>query len=211
MFRMYVPTAFNEQRAEVLHDLIRAAPFATLVVPTAQGLEANHIPLLLRLEGGARLVGHVARANPVWKLEPTGEALAVFGGAQGYVSPSAYASKAEHGKVVPTWNYVVVHAHGRLRWIEEDAWLAALLEDLTGAHEAARPEPWQVSDAPADFVARTRQGVVGLELVITRLEGKLKLSQNRSLADREGVVALLERQGDAASLALARAMRTWAL
>jgi transcriptional regulator len=204
---VYLPSAFTEHRTEVLHELIRAAPFATLVVPTAQGLEANHLPLLLRAEGGATLVGHVARANPVWQREPTGEALAVFGGAHGYVSPSGYPSKAEHGKVVPTWNYVVVHAHGRLRWIEDDAWLATLLEDLTVAHEADRPEPWHVSDAPADFVARTRKGVVGLELVVTRLEGKFKLSQNRALADREGVVALLERQADPASLALAQAMR----
>jgi transcriptional regulator len=213
---MYVPAHFKEETAGVLQALMRAAPLASLVIATEQGLEANMLPLLLREGtagtgvaggGGLLLVGHVARANPLWKAPARGEALAIFSGPQGYVSPSAYASKREHGKVVPTWNYVAVHAHGPIRWIEDDAWLAALLDELTNAHEAGRAEPWRVSDAPADFTAATRRGIVGLEMSVTRLEGKLKLNQNRSLADRQGVIAELRQRGDEASNALADAMQ----
>jgi len=205
---VYLPPHFIEARPEVLRALIGAAPLATLIVPTAQGLEVNHVPLSLRKgPTGDTLAGHVAKANPVWKHEPIGEALAIFSAAQGYVSPSGYPSKAEHGKVVPTWNYVVVHAHGSLRWIDDDGWLMALVEELTEAHEGSREVPWKVSDAPASFMSQVRRAIVGLELRITRLEGKFKLSQNRSRADREGVIAWLTEQGDAASLALAEAMR----
>jgi transcriptional regulator len=210
---MYCPAHFREERAVVLQALMRAAPFASLVIATEQGLEANLLPLLLR-EGppgagdtGLMLVGHVARANPIWKKPARGEALAIFSGPQGYISPSAFASKKEHGKVVPTWNYVTVHAHGPIRWIEDDAWLAAFLEELTNEHEAGRAEPWRVSDAPADFTAATRRGIVGLEIPVTRLEGKLKLNQNRSLADRQSVIAELRQRDDEASNALAEAMQ----
>jgi transcriptional regulator len=210
---MYSPAHFREERPGVLQALMRASPLASLVIATEQGLEANLVPLLLR-EGapgagdtGLLLVGHVARANPIWKKPARGEALAIFSGPQGYISPSAFASKKEHGKVVPTWNYVTVHAHGPIRWIEDDAWLAAFLEELTNEHEAGRAEPWRVSDAPADFTAATRRGIVGLEMPVTRLEGKLKLSQNRPLADRQSVIADLRQQGDQASNALADAMQ----
>jgi transcriptional regulator len=204
---MYVPAHFREQRAEVLHGVIRRAPLATLVIATSDGLEANHVPLLLReTPEGTVLIGHVARTNPVWKVEPSGDVLAIFNGAEGYISPSAYPSKAEHGKVVPTWNYIVVHARGALRWVEDDAWIEAMLHDLTTEHERARAEPWKVSDAPASFSAGLRRAVVGLTVRISRLEGKLKLSQNRSRADREGVIADLRARGDAASLALAAAV-----
>lgn len=205
---MYRPAFFREERAEVLSALMRAAPFAHLVLATEGGLEANGLPLLLREQEGALvLAGHVARSNPVWQMDVRGEALAIFSGPDGYVTPSAYASKQQHGKVVPTWNYVMVHAYGTLRWVHDDAWLAELLEALTDEHEAGRPEPWRVSDAPAAFTAGLRQAIVGLELRVTRLEGKLKLGQNRSRADREGVIAELRRRGDEASVALAEAMQ----
>ena len=203
---MYRPALFKEDRPLVLCSLMRVAPLATLVVATDAGLEANPVPLLVReLDDGLVLVGHVARTNPVWKL-PVREALAIFSGPEGYISPSAYASKREHGEVVPTWNYVTVHAHGSLRWIEDDAWLAGLLEELTHEHEQARAEPWRVSDAPDAFITGLRRAIVGLELRVTRLEGKLKLGQNRNRADRESVIAELRQRGDEASRALAEAM-----
>lgn len=204
---MYLPPQFREDRADVLQQLIQTAPLATLIICSDSGMEANHVPLLLRSSpSGTLLVGHVARANPVWKRQPIGEALAIFSGPGGYISPSAYASKAEHGKVVPTWNYVAVHARGALSWIHDDSWLAMMLDELTAAHEATRPEPWRVSDAPAEFTAAMRRNVVGLELRVTRLEGKLKLSQNRSRADRAGVIAALRDAADPAASELAAAM-----
>lgn len=205
---MYRPAHFDEGRQEVLRALMRAAPFAHLVMATERGLEANGLPLLVREhEGGLTLVGHVARSNPVWQIATNGEVLAIFNGPEGYVTPSAYPSKKEHGKVAPTWNYVIVHAYGTLRWVHDDAWLAQLLEELTDEHEAGRAERWRVSDAPAAFTAGLRKAIVGLELSVTRLEGKLKLSQNRTRADRQGVIAELRAQGDEASLALAQAMQ----
>jgi transcriptional regulator len=195
---MYLPTHFTETRPELLHALMREHPLATLVVPTAAGLVANPLPLMLRESGdGLKLVGHVARANDVWRQPPAGEALAVFTAAQGYVSPAWYPSKAEHGKVVPTWNYATVHAHGTLRWIDDTAWLHELVSALTDRHEALRAKPWHVSDAPDDYVQQMLRAIVGLELTVTRLEGKFKLSQNRAAADREGVVQGLSAQGDA--------------
>jgi transcriptional regulator len=205
---MYLPPQFAPADSAALHALMRAAPLATLVVPTAAGLQANPLPLQLREDAqGWVLAGHVARANPVWQALPTGEALAIFSGAQGYVSPGWYASKAAHGKVVPTWNYATVHAHGSLRWIDDAGWLRSFLEGLTDAHEARQAHPWHVSDAPEDFTAQLLRAIVGLELRITRLEGKFKLSQNRPAADQQGVLAGLQRQGDAGSAALAEAMR----
>jgi transcriptional regulator len=205
---MHLPSAFVPTDPAALHTLMRTAPLATLVVPTATGLLANPLPLLLREDAqGWLLAGHVARANPVWQAVATGEALAVFSGAQGYVSPGWYASKAAHGKVVPTWNYATVHARGSLRWIDDAQWLRRLLEELTDAHEAGQAQPWHVSDAPEDFLAHMLQAIVGLELRIIRLEGKFKLSQNRPAADQQGVLAGLQRQGDAGALALAEAMR----
>ncbi|HTV25601.1 MAG TPA: FMN-binding negative transcriptional regulator [Polyangiaceae bacterium] len=205
---MYRPAQFAEDRPEVLRALIRAAPFAHLVLATEHGLEANGLPLLLREhDDGVTLVGHVARSNPIWRGEVRGEALAIFSGPQGYVTPSAYPTKRVDGKVVPTWNYVLVHAHGTLRWVHDDEWLARLVTQLTDEHEAGRPNPWQVTDAPAPFIASLRKAIVGFELTVTRLEGKLKLGQNRTRADREGVIDVLRAQGDEASAALAEAMR----
>lgn len=177
---MYVPDHFREDRTDVLHDAVRRIGFSTLVTP---GLQANHLPMLL---GEGVLRGHVARANPVWKNGDS-EALAIFLGPHAYVSPSWYPSKAETGKVVPTWNYLTVHARGTVRWIQDAEWLRAHVSALSDAHEASREEPWKVSDAPASYIDAMLRAIVGFELTITGLEGKWKMSQNRDVADRDGV------------------------
>jgi transcriptional regulator len=203
---MYVPPHFAEDRLPVLHELIRAHPLAALVTLTADGLVANHIPMLIEPSDGSlgRLVGHVSRANPVWQaIRSEVEALAIFQGPQRYITPAWYPTKQASGKVVPTWNYAVVHARGALRVIHDRAWLRALVERLTDTHEASRPDPWHVTDAPGDFIDRQLGGIVGLELSITRLEGKWKVSQNRNSEDRPGVVRGLRAAGEPASLAMA--------
>jgi transcriptional regulator len=177
---MYVPDHFREDRPDVLQDAMQRIGFATLVT---QGLEANHLPMLLQ---DGMLRGHVARANPVWKAG-AGEALAIFLGAHAYVSPSWYPSKAETGKAVPTWNYLTVHARGAIRWIQDADWLRAHVGALSAAHEAGRAQPWAITDAPASYVDGLLRAIVGFELTTAKLEGKWKLSQNRDAADRAGV------------------------
>ncbi len=189
---MYVPDHFREARPEVLHDAMRQIGFATLVTHDAQGgLEANHMPMLL--EAGV-LRGHVARANPVWKAGD-GEALAIFLGPHAYVSPNWYPSKAATGKAVPTWNYITVHAKGRIRWVQEADWLRAHVTRLSETHEGHRADPWKVSDAPESYVEAMLRGIVGFELEIAQLDGKYKLTQNRDQADREAVAAAFAREG----------------
>jgi transcriptional regulator len=187
---VYLPAHFQETRIEVMHDLIRAHPFATLVTATGDGFEADHLPFVLDSEPSplGTLRGHVARANPLWqRVAGNAEALVVFQGVHAYVSPAWYPSKRETGKVVPTWNYAVVHARGRLRVVHETAWLRALVEELTERHEAPRTEPWKVTDAPAEYVEKMLAAIVGIEIRVGTLLGKWKLSQNRPAADREGV------------------------
>ncbi len=210
---MYVPPHFAETDVPTLHALIRAHPLGAMVVPTRDGLDADHLPFVLHpqpMPFGA-LHGHVARPNPVWRLAmTTAEALVIFQGPERYVSPSWYPSKGETGgKVVPTWNYQVVHAYATVRVLDDRAWVMRHLEELVAAHEGRRAEPWRMTDAPPDWLDRMAGGVVGLELVITRLVGKSKLSQNRSDADRAGVVAGLTREdpeGAAMAAATQRAM-----
>jgi transcriptional regulator len=195
---MYLPAHFAEPRVEVLHAALRRAGLATLVTSGAGGLEASHVPLLLEPEPGplGRLVGHVARANPVWRDVNDGSAaLAIVLGPDAYVSPAWYPAKREHGKVVPTWNYVAIHAHGALRFFHDRGRLLGLVTRLTERHERARPEPWKVSDAPADYVEGMLGAIVGVELSLTRLEGKWKASQNKGEADRRGVEEGLRRDG----------------
>lgn len=202
---MYDVEAFREDRVDVLHALIRSHPLATLVTHTAQGLEANHIPLLIdpRPSPWGTLRGHVARANPVWRtFRPDMEVLAVFQGPQGYITPSWYPSKAAHGKVVPTWNYAVVHAHGPLKIMNDTEWLRNLVTRLTASQESPLVHPWQVSDAPADYIDTMLKAIVGIEIPVTRLQGKWKMSQNRLQQDREGVIRGLEARGDEASIAM---------
>ena len=195
---MYLPQHFEETRPAVLHRLLRAHPLGLLVTLDDAGAPvANPIPFMLDAERGPQgtLCGHVARANPVWQAAGQ-QALVVFQGPDGYISPSGYPGKAEHGKVVPTWNYATVQARGPLQVLGEDAAAHALVSRLTHRHEAAQPRPWAVADAPADYIAGMLRAIVCIEIPITQLVGKYKLSQNRGAADRDGVVAGLQAQGD---------------
>jgi transcriptional regulator len=188
---MYIPQSFKEESIPVLHELMAQQGFATLVTLGSEGLTANHIPLVLDREPApfGVLRGHVSRANPLWRdFSSEVEALAIFSGPQHYITPSWYPTKTETGKVVPTWNYAVVHAHGPLRVMDDAEWLKRHLKNLTNAHESKLPTPWKVDDAPSDFIESLIKGIVGLELPIQRLEGKWKVSQNRSVKDREGVI-----------------------
>jgi transcriptional regulator len=206
---MYTPKHFDEPRVDVLHELMRRRPLATLVTLGPKGVEATHIPLHLAAEPGpfGTLRGHVSRLNSVWReADQTIESLAIFTGPDTYISPSWYPAKKETGRVVPTWNYVVAHARVRLGVVEDRDWLRAHLEALTGQMEHGRAEPWRVEDAPAEFVARLLEGLVGLEMPITRLEGKWKVSQNQTAANRTGVISgLLDGGGgDTESSEMAR-------
>ena len=188
---MYVPPAFREDDLATLHGLMRGAGLATLVTATAEGLVGTPLPLFLVAEEGpfGTLYGHVARANPQWRLPATGEAMALFMGPDAYVTPSWYPSKQEHHRVVPTWNYVALHAYGPAEFFDDAERLLAVVTRLTDQQERPRAEPWAVADAPAEFIRGQLKGIIGLRLPITRLEGKRKMSQNRSEADRRGVAA----------------------
>lgn len=192
---MYVPKQFEELRVDVTHELIRARPLATLVTLSSGGLNANHIPLYLSESPApfGTLQGHVARANPMLNdLANDIESLAVFHGPNAYITPSWYATKRETGKVVPTWNYAVVHAYGFLRIVDNAAWLRAQLEDLTTHNEASFSEPWAVSDAPHEHIEKIMAGIVGIEMIITKLSGKWKVSQNQPAQNQASVVAGLK-------------------
>ncbi len=208
---MYLPEHFAETRLDVLHQLMRQQPLATVVSHGSNGLDANHLPLLLDPERGPHgtLLGHVARSNPLWQEigQLSGDALVIFQGPQAYISPNWYPGKAEHGQAVPTWNYAVVHARGPLRVIDEPAALRQLLERLTAIHEADQPRPWQISDAPEDYIARQLRAIVAIEIPISNLTGKWKTSQNRPATDRQGVADALAGRGDEASQAMAALVR----
>jgi transcriptional regulator len=206
-FNVYVPAHFNEDRIDVLHDLMRATGLATLVSMTADGLIASHAPLMLDPDPApyGTLIGHFAKANPHARSSVPGvQTLVIFQGPDGYISPSYYAAKKEHGKVVPTWNYTAIHAYGTLEVFEEPSRLLEVVTRLTNLHETPRSQPWAVSDAPADFVHGMLRGIVGFSLPIVRLEGKIKMSQNRPAADQSGVVEGLrrDRQDDLATAVL---------
>ncbi|MBC8119196.1 MAG: FMN-binding negative transcriptional regulator [Burkholderiaceae bacterium] len=198
---MYVPTHFAETRVEVLHDLIRTHPFGALVVLASHGLDANHIPFEIDPHPApfGTLRGHVARANPVWRdFSLHTDALALFEGPHAYISPGWYPTKHEHGKVVPTWNYAVVHARGPLRVIEDRDWLRQFVEQLTNRYEGSRSDPWKVSDAPPPFIDTLIESIVGIEIPIAQLTGKWKVSQNRPEKDRVGVAhGLMQLAGEA--------------
>lgn len=207
---MYVPEHFEETRVTVLHDLIHEHPLGALVTATEKGLDANHIPFLIHAEPAPNgtLHAHVARANPLWREATSGlDSLVIFQGPQIFVSPSWYPTKQETGKVVPTWNYVVVHAHGRLRFVDDPAWVRLHLEELTSTHEGRRAVPWKVTDAPADYIDKMVGAVIGIEIPISRLVGKWKVSQNRPDRDRDGVVQGLMREGSPTALDVADLVR----
>ena len=203
---MYMPPAFREDRLEALHEVMRRNPLATLVTAAA-GLTANHVPMLLDPDGGSRGLGllkaHLARANAQTKLAGEADALVVFLDVDHYVTPSWYETKRQTGRVVPTWNYVAVHATGRLRIVDDPVWLRRQIEALTAEHEEGRAAPWAVSDAPEDFITAQMRAIVGIEIDILDLQGKWKLSQNRTDADRRGVAEGLGREGDASACAMA--------
>lgn len=204
---MYLPAHFEETRVDVMHQLVRTHPLGLLVTSRADGPAADPIPFLIDPEPApfGTLRAHVARANPLWREARTDvDSLVVFQGPQAYVSPSLYPSKREHGKVVPTWNYVIVQARGRLRIVDDAAWLDALVNRLTDTHEAPRTAPWKVADAPDAFVTQMLRAIVGIELEIAALAGKWKVSQNRAAADRHGVAEGLAAHDDEATRAMAR-------
>ncbi|MCO5146027.1 MAG: FMN-binding negative transcriptional regulator [Aquamicrobium sp.] len=188
---MYTPPAFREDDPDALRAIMRGARLATLVTATAEGLVATPLPLfLVETEGEAgTLYGHLARANPQWKLEPSCEAMAIFAGPDAYVTPTWYPSKREHGKVVPTWNYEAVHAYGPVEFFDDRERLRDAVTRLTELYERPRAVPWAVSDAPGSYIDAQLRGIVGLRMPITRIEGKRKMSQNRPPADREGVAS----------------------
>jgi transcriptional regulator len=203
---MYLPTAFKEERVPVLHDAIGRIKVGTLVTLGAQGLEASHLPMLIDPEPGpfGTLIGHIARGNPQWKrAAPEPEAMVTFLGPNGYVTPAWYETKRETGKVVPTWNYIAVHAYGTPRFIEDRDELLSIVTRLTQTHESGRTAPWAVTDAPADYIDGMLKAIVGVAIPLTRLEGKWKLSQNRNAADIAGVRAGLAQEpgDDAAAMA----------
>ncbi|HEV3044229.1 MAG TPA: FMN-binding negative transcriptional regulator [Roseiarcus sp.] len=207
---MYEPPLHKKESLEAQHALIRSQPLGVLVSKGPDGLEANAIPFLIDASASklGTLRAHMARANPQWRsLGAADEALVVFQGPDRYISPNWYATKRDTGKVVPTWNYVMVQARGRPRVIEDPEWLRAQIEELTRTHEGRRPAPWAVSDAPADFVAMQVKAIVGVEIEIARIAGKWKASQNRPAADREGVIEGLTAEGEPMALDMAEIVR----
>ena len=206
---MYTPKHFNVEDTSEAHALMRAHPFAVLVTQGTSGIVATHLPTVLKVEDGAalgRIECHVARPNPQWRdFAANGDALMIFQGPEAYIRPGWYPSKAEHDKVVPTWNYAVVHAYGRIDVVQDQAWLLAHVSELTQQQEAPYPARWLTSDAPENYLAMMARGIVGMRIAITRLECKMKMSQNREGRDRGGVVrGLAERaqghDGQVASL-----------
>lgn len=203
---MYIPRQFEETRIDVLHRLMKAHPLAAFVVIGDSGLVVNHVPFLIDDTEGqfGTLRAHLPRANPVWRqFSGEAEAVAIFQGPESYITPSWYPSKHADGKAVPTWNYAVVHAHGHPRVVEDAQWLLSHLTELTDEHEAGQALPWKVSDAPKDYTDRLIEALVGIEIPISRICGKWKVSQNRPRADKLGVAAGLESRADDRSHAMA--------
>lgn len=205
---MYVPGHFKENDIDKLRQYIRDYGFGLLIVADKDGIDANHVPIHLTSEHGdsiGRLQCHLARANPVWRrLRDGARVLVVFQGPDAYISPSWYETKAETGRVVPTWNYLAVHAEGKARVIEDPVWLANHLRRLTDQYESGRPSPWSVDDAPTDFTDRLVKAIVGVEVEVESLTGKLKASQNQPDRNRASVKAGLENEGDGQSRSMAK-------
>jgi transcriptional regulator len=202
---MYRPDHFRVDALPQMHALMRERPFATLVSMGSAGLNATHLPTVVKDEGPAGVVEcHLARANPHWKeLADGNEALMIFHGPEGYITPNWYPSKIEHQKVVPTWNYAVVHAYGRPEVMQDKDWLRCHVAELTEKQEMSQTRPWAITDAPESFVEMMLRGIVGFRIAITRLEGKWKMSQNRDRADRDGVIKGLERRAQGDDLVMA--------
>ena len=203
---MYTPPLFKEDDVRVVHDAMRRSGLATLVTFGADGMEASHVPMLLDPEPApfGTLHGHIARSNPQWqRTDAAVHALAIFLGPDAYISPSWYPTKQETGKVVPTWNYVAIHAYGPVHFFDDTDRLLAIVTKLTEKHEGPRATPWAVTDAPEDYVQRQLKSIVGFEIPLARLDAKWKMSQNRPAQDRRGVVEGLAREEGAANAAVA--------
>lgn len=208
---MYVPEYFRESDLESIEWFLHDVALAELVSWNGTDIEASTVPLIFERVGSesARLVGHLARANPQWKsLGGDTEVLVIFRGPDDYISPASYPTKKENGRVVPTWNYAAVHLHGTATVHDDDDWKFSLVSRLTDLHESARTLPWAVTDAPSDYVANQLRAIVGIEIVITSLDAKWKLSQNQPEKNRIGVIEELEHKGTARSLGLARFMQS---
>jgi transcriptional regulator len=198
---MYVPAHFLESRTEVLQALIERHPLGTLIATTPDGLEANHIPMLAKLQagGGGTLRGHIARGNSLWRHVPNdSQVLAIFIGADHYVSPTWYPSKREHGKAVPTWNYASVHLKGSIRFIDDATWLRSFVTELTDVYEQGRPDRWHVTDSPPDYIDGMLRAIIGFEIQVSSCIGKFKGSQNRAVGDRDGLRQALRTERIAA-------------
>ena len=202
---MYVPDHFRVDDLKEMHALMRGRPFATLVSGQPNGLFASHLPTVLKDEGAYGVIEcHLARANPHCReLAEAAEALMIFHGPEAYVTPNWYPSKAQHGKVVPTWNFAAVHAYGRPEVMQEPDWLLRHVTELTAQQESGESRPWLLSDAPARFIEVMLRGIVGFRFPIARLEGKWKMSQNREMQDRAAVVTGLKGRGEGEDLAVA--------
>jgi transcriptional regulator len=208
---MYIPTHFEQPCIETMYELIRSRPLATLITLSSNGINANHIPMHLSEQPApfGTLQGHVARSNPIWRdLDSDIEVLAIFHGPDAYISPSWYATKQRTEKVVPTWNYTVVHAYGSLRIIDNASWIRGLLDAMTALNEAAFAEPWKVSDAPYDFTEKLIEEIVGIEMVITRLSGKWKVSQNQPPQNQASVIQGLNSNEQIDAKAMAALVNT---
>ncbi len=202
---MYIPEHFLIKNLEVIHQIIQTNPLGVLVNMTPEGLDANHIPFELDAGRGV-LTAHVARANPVWQECKDGaEVLVIFRGNESYISPNWYPSKHETHRLVPTWNYEVVHVHGRLTVQDQEKFVRGVVGRLTRRHEATEPKPWKMGDSDPEYIDGMLTAIVGIEIAITRLEGKAKLSQNREVRDRLNAAEVLSTQGE---VGLARAMQS---
>lgn len=207
---MFQPPMFKEERLSILHDLIDAYSFGILIAHEDGDISVNHLPFVLHQDLGDKgtLRAHMAKGNPLWKKFDAGsDIMVIFQGPHHYISPAWYASKAEHGKVVPTWNYATVHARGVLQLIDDPDWLITQIGSLSDIHEAGRDDPWKVTDAPEKYIRGQMKGIVGLEIEITALVGKWKMSQNKNDADKLGIFAGLENDGDENALEMIRIMK----
>lgn len=206
---MYVPSQFQVTEPSLLHHFIDSHPLATLVVHDEAGLAADHVPLIRTIlpDGSIELLGHVAKANPLASKARNGiDCLVIFQGAQLYISPNGYATKAQHGKVVPTWNYEAVHVTGKLTSFEQPEQLLELLDILTNRHEANQPKPWKTSDAPAEYIESLLRAIVGIKIEVVSIVGKAKLSQNQPAENQQSLIQSLNQNNDAASNAMSQAI-----
>ncbi len=206
---MYIPPKFTQNDVTQLHDLIREYPLAAMVVNNKEGLDAMHLPLLLRKEGDKdKLVGHIAKANPIWRTTDVLSTLAIFKGPDHYISPNFYPTKQQHGRAVPTWNYTAVHVKGTISFTHEAAWLLNTVDELTRINESTQLSPWSINDAPENYIDSLLRAIVGVEISIETIEGKWKLSQNQPDVNQNGIVDELYKKSTEAANRMAMLVKT---